>query len=154
MPAYFQAPLWADPLWACGCREILPKDDERLIYRCDHFDRFARFLQPAGWDDDGLQWCEFHTPLIHPDDDRQPVEVSPLRWPSLRARRRWSRPPTPAPEPHSARRWNVSDLATLRAAIEARYRRSEVAGHIEVWTPEEWELNVLGEYEMPQIVII
>lgn len=154
MPTYFHAPIWADPLWDCERRETLPEDEEQLIHRCDHCDRFARFIQPAGWDDHGLQWCELHAPFIHPDDDQQPVEVCPLRWPSLRARRRWSRPKTRAPAPYSPRRWNVSDLADLPPAIEARYRGPEVSGFEDVVVPEEWELNALGGYEIPNVVFV
>ncbi len=154
MPTYFHSPIWADPMWDCERREILPEDDEQLIRRCDLCDRFARFIQPAGWDDDGLQRREIHAPFIHPDDERQPAEVSPFRWPSWRALCRWSRPPTPTSEPYRPRRWNVSALAALPPAIEVRYRRPEVSGYDEVWTLAEWELNGLGGYEISDVVFI
>lgn len=155
MPTYFHSPIWADPMWDCERREILPEDDERLIHRCDHCDRFARFIQERGWDDDYGRWCEEHVPRhYHPDASAAPFEVSPFRWPSLRAWRLWRHPPTPAPKPYTPRRWNVSDLAALPAAIEALYRRPEVCGYVEVWTPEEWELNPFGGIEIPNVVFI
>ena len=115
MATYFHTPIWSDPLWDCGPREILPEDHDLWFIKCDHCDEIGRLERRLACECNVL-WCEAHAPCRHPDDDRQPFEVQPYRWRSLRERRHWRRPPTPGPG-RRPRSWKVSDLSDLAEAL-------------------------------------
>ena len=116
-----------DPAWDCEPYDLTPEEDAAWWIHCDHCYEVARFERFAVCECDGF-WCEEHAPFRHPDDWREPQEIEPRRWWSARARRRFYRPPTPAPEPRAARRWNETDLSTMGSVLVlcGAHRRCEV----------------------------
>ena len=150
MATYLHTPIWFDPLWDCGPREILPEDDDLWFVKCDHCNEIGRFERRLACERNGL-WCEAHAPFRHPDDDRQPFEVTPYRWQSLRDRRRWFRPPTPAPD-RGPRKSNVSEVSALPAALAPGgvYRRREARDGVTFI--EAFDVAEIAEWRSPGCV--
>ena len=123
-----------DPVWDCGPYELTPEEDAAWWIHCDHCYEVARFERFLRCECNGF-WCEGHAPFRHPDDWYEPQEVEPMRWQSARQKRRDYRAPTPATEPLRPRRWNVTDLANISAALEPGgvHRRCEAMATANWW---------------------
>ena len=152
MPKFYYSPIWADPMWDCGPREILPEDDHALWIHCDHCFEIARFERCAALACDGF-WCAAHAPFRHPDDPKEPFEVSPRRWSSPRIKRLYECPPWPAPAA-KRRAWDVTDAAEIQAALAALHRHNASPCLVQDWILEDWDLEGPDGVEIPNLVFM